>query len=234
MTPFEALTGQFPSVNHFRVWGCRAWVKTKIGRKQFDEKAVEGIFVGYSRQPIGWEINIPSLGKNVTSIFVSFEENEPPGTEQTNRHTAAQVPIVQGERTLKEYDYLIGKQHIDDEDGLLYQVTRIGERRGVIVAWSGLVTASGKIAEGRVPIHIFDIGLPRQLEQQEQKKSLLCWLIRGAAAMKLSWTRKETHLLESVAVGPRGRLEYRESKTTQEDLDTELSCVRAKIERAAL
>ncbi len=159
MTPFEALTGQIPSVNHFRVWGCRAWVKTKIGRKQFDEKAVEGIFVGYSRQPIGWEINIPSLGKNVTSIFVSFEENEPPGTEQTNRHTAAQVPIVQGERTLKEYDYLIGKQHIDDEDGLLYQVTRIGERRGVIVAWRGLVTASGKITESRVPIHIYDIEL---------------------------------------------------------------------------
>ena len=47
-TPFEIVNGFRPSVNHMRVFGCRAYVLTpKEKRSKWDYKAHEGLFMGY-------------------------------------------------------------------------------------------------------------------------------------------------------------------------------------------
>ena len=49
MTPYEALRKVPPVVSHIRTFGCRAWVVNTKVHKDFGEKAVKGIFVGYSK-----------------------------------------------------------------------------------------------------------------------------------------------------------------------------------------
>lgn len=48
MTPYEALKGKKPSIDHFRVWGCVCYmhIPDKL-RKKLDAKAIKGRFMGY-------------------------------------------------------------------------------------------------------------------------------------------------------------------------------------------
>jgi hypothetical protein len=47
-SPYEAWNGQKPNLKHLRVFGCKAWVHVpKATRKKLDNKAIQGIFMGY-------------------------------------------------------------------------------------------------------------------------------------------------------------------------------------------
>ena len=56
------------------------------------------------------------------------------------------------------YDYLVGTEHIDDEDGMVFQTTRVVVRKGLIVAFRRLVTSAGdQPREESTPIHMADV-----------------------------------------------------------------------------
>ena len=56
------------------------------------------------------------------------------------------------------FQSLVGTHHIDDEDGLVYETTRVVTRKGFIVAYRRLVTSEEtKPREEATPIHIADV-----------------------------------------------------------------------------
>ncbi|KAH0815912.1 hypothetical protein GEV33_006880 [Tenebrio molitor] len=79
--PYKRWTGKSPDVSHLQIFGCKAYVLDKsTNRGKFDSKTVEGIFVGYSDNPKGYRVWIPSEQKIRISrdvkFFEEFESNE--------------------------------------------------------------------------------------------------------------------------------------------------------------
>ena len=56
-TPYELWTGQKPSVQHLRMFGCKAWYKADDAGK-LDRHARLGIFIGYSEEKKGYRIHL--------------------------------------------------------------------------------------------------------------------------------------------------------------------------------
>ena len=64
------------------------------------------------------------------------------------------------ERLVSDFKYLENTFHHDDEDGLLYKVSRVGKEKGYIVAWRQLVLSDGTLdKEAKRPVHIRDVEL---------------------------------------------------------------------------
>ena len=58
-------------------------------------------------------------------------------------------------KSAADFQFLVGQQHLDDEDGLIYVTTRVVEQQGYIVAYRRLRTCHGdKTREEKVPIHV--------------------------------------------------------------------------------
>ena len=78
MTPAEAFTGVKPSVSHFKVFGCDAYVHiSDHKRTKFDSKSKKCKFLGYSTQSKAyrlWDLESKSL---VISRDVHFVESQP-------------------------------------------------------------------------------------------------------------------------------------------------------------
>ena len=51
----------------------------------------------------------------------------------------------ENERSVSDFKYLENTFHLDDEDGLLYKVSRVGKSKGYIVAWRQLVLNDGTL-----------------------------------------------------------------------------------------
>ena len=76
-TPFEALYGFKPAVNHLRVFGSKAFSHVpKANRKKLDPKAVKCIFVGYGTKFKAYKLFDPSNHIVFASIDVIFHEQE--------------------------------------------------------------------------------------------------------------------------------------------------------------
>jgi hypothetical protein len=62
------------------------------------------------------------------------------------------------EALVDDFKYLENTYHLDDEDGLMYKVSRVGKHRGYIVAWRQLVLTDGTLdKESKRPVHIKDV-----------------------------------------------------------------------------
>ena len=72
-TPFEVLTGQTPNVAYLRIFGCRAWVHNKQGKK-LDAKALPMTFVGYKPGSKAYCLWNPQTHKVIVSSDVTFDE----------------------------------------------------------------------------------------------------------------------------------------------------------------
>ena len=73
-TPYELWNGHKPNLSHLRVFGCKAYVYVhKQKRRKFDEKAIEGIFVGYDLRSKGYRIYTGGR-KVIVSRTVNFFE----------------------------------------------------------------------------------------------------------------------------------------------------------------
>src|SRR5260370_12631874 len=60
ITPYEAWFGQKPSVDHFHVFGCQAYVHVqKNKRRTFEAKSRHCIFIGYPPDYKGWKFFNP-------------------------------------------------------------------------------------------------------------------------------------------------------------------------------
>ena len=89
-----------------------------------------------------------------------FNEVIPNPTEDYYRELQKhKVVVAEGPpRDPATYGYLVGLDHLDDEDGLTYRVTRIAKANGYIVAYRRLVTPrASDTREELVPVHIADI-----------------------------------------------------------------------------
>jgi hypothetical protein len=81
--------GKHANMKYFRVFGCKAFVHdTSTGRGKFDDRAVEGILIGYDdigNNPKCYRIYMPSIGKYIRSGHVTFdEETFPASIRQSN------------------------------------------------------------------------------------------------------------------------------------------------------
>ena len=76
MTPFEALYGTKPRLNHLYVYGCRAYLKRNNIPKllKLEPRAHIGYLVGYDSRNI-YRIWIPSKGEVIRTRDVTFDEN---------------------------------------------------------------------------------------------------------------------------------------------------------------
>jgi hypothetical protein len=82
------------------------------------------------------------LDKIVTSVHVLFNKVIPKPTDEYYRELQ-RLKIVTSEGTPRDpatYQYLVGLNHLDDEDGWTYNVTRVDQVKGCIVAYRRLVT----------------------------------------------------------------------------------------------
>ncbi|KAI7963134.1 hypothetical protein MJO28_001228 [Puccinia striiformis f. sp. tritici] len=75
-TPFEALFGYTPVVDHLRVFGSRAFVLTPPEkRRRLDDRATPAHVVGYVDGSRGWMLWVPSTNSIVNSAWVQFPDD---------------------------------------------------------------------------------------------------------------------------------------------------------------
>lgn len=76
MTPEEAWSGEKPSVDHFRVFGCVGYVHIPDARRiKLDDKSVSCVLLGYSERSKGYKMYDPVGDKVIISRDVVFEED---------------------------------------------------------------------------------------------------------------------------------------------------------------
>ena len=77
-TPFEMFYGKIPDVSHMRIFGSKVYVYNNDPKlRKFDDRALEGIFMGYGEQTKGYIVYVPKLGKLITNRNVQFFEIKP-------------------------------------------------------------------------------------------------------------------------------------------------------------
>ena len=77
MTPYEMWFGRRATAKYLRVFGSKCFIKNKDqGLGKFDDRADEGIFLGYSSQSKAYKCYNKRLGKVVESYDVQIDERE--------------------------------------------------------------------------------------------------------------------------------------------------------------
>jgi hypothetical protein len=129
------------------------------GRNDFDDKAHSGFLVGYAQQNTGYLVFVPALDKIITSVHVIINEIIPdPTAEYFTELVKLKIEVASECQDPSHFQSLVGTHHIDDEDGLVYETTRVVTRKGFIVAFRRLVTSEEtKPREEATPIHIADV-----------------------------------------------------------------------------
>jgi len=182
LSPYQLFyNGDTPKLSHIRMFGSKAYVHTYVSpRKGFDVKATDGILVGYDPEHIeSYRIYIPTLNSIVVTAHVTIDEGirdlhnmypfQP--TTITTPSNVDDSDIDVPTKSLSEFQYLIGTTHCDDEDGMLYQTTRVVEENGFIVVYRRNVSKNGRLALSEDgPIHVRDIvKLTAEYEQKGTK-----------------------------------------------------------------
>jgi hypothetical protein len=163
MTPNEFLFNEVPNATHLRVWGCKAYVTLPRDqqRKDLSGRANVGWFMGYSSFPIGWRILMVATTEIIVSTNVTFDEAVPSRSASYFAELdKMMVPVDPIARELQAYQYLVNTVHIDDEDHLMYRVTRVGVwgKQRFIVGWRALeIPGDSAGRELKRSIHIADI-----------------------------------------------------------------------------
>jgi len=76
ITPYEALHAVKPFVDHFRVFGCDAYVMVRNLNGSVLERGQPMIFVGYNETRTCWRFYLPSRGVLVDERNASFDEEK--------------------------------------------------------------------------------------------------------------------------------------------------------------
>ena len=157
MSPTECVPGgKTPNLSRLRRWGCKCYVLIPKAdrRKDWEDKAMVGHFLGYSKTKAGYRVMLQET--EVTSVHVLFDESIPDrSVEYFKDLEQATVGVDPEERYVTDYQYLVGQHHMDE--GLLYRTTRVIARRGLIVGFRALVTAGKQQIEDKTTIHIADV-----------------------------------------------------------------------------
>ena len=82
--PYQKVTGNSPDLSNLRVFGCPAYVHIESARrKKLDQKAWQGVFVGYALDSPAWLIYNPATKNVIRSQNVSFHETWLPAQQRT-------------------------------------------------------------------------------------------------------------------------------------------------------
>jgi hypothetical protein len=82
-TPYEILTGNKPNIKYFWVFGCKCfYLKKGVHLSNFDTKALEGIFVGYTVESHAFRIFDKEYARVFEVSNVRFDENDGSRVEQ--------------------------------------------------------------------------------------------------------------------------------------------------------
>ena len=77
MTPYEALTGVRPTLEHLRVFSCDAFAHIpKDERHKLDSKSKKCVLLGYGEETKGYRLYNPNKWKTFYSRDVKFNESE--------------------------------------------------------------------------------------------------------------------------------------------------------------
>ena len=132
-------------MKHFQPFGCKAYlhIPKSVRRKHHKGRAELGIFVGFDEQTYpGYKFYRPLYRDYVVTAHCRFAkwirrsihaELTPTGDTPTDNSG-----------NIEDFQYLRGTYHIDPEDGLLYETTRIEEKSypNRVLSWSAIVVGS--------------------------------------------------------------------------------------------
>jgi len=185
ISPYQLFYGTGPpNLSHIRMFGSKAFVHRTdpdVG-KTFDMKAYEGILVGYDEEHIkSYRVYIPSTKTLVITTHVTIDEEylkleDMYPFRQSQAHmtlsssSATHVADHDSDtKSVTDFDYLVGTHHRDDEDGMIYQTTRVCDENGLIVVYRRLVNKTGRLSRKEDgPLHVYDIErLTQQYEPHE-------------------------------------------------------------------
>ena len=173
MSPYQLFHGGSPpSLSHIRMFGSKAFIHKADGemRKGFEPKAFEGILVGYDEDHIkSYRIYIPHTNVLAITTHVTMDEEvlklqdmypfHP--MDMTVSHTPTKLEPHEPPyetKAVSDYEFLIGSTQKDDEDGMVYQTTRVTDENGLIVVYRRNINKSGRLSNKEDgPIHVKDI-----------------------------------------------------------------------------
>jgi len=88
-TPYELFNGRKPNISHLKVFGCSCFVlnngKENLGK--FDEKANNGIFIGYSSNSHAYRVYSKRLMIVEESVHVVFDEVDHKDVKSSKNNT---------------------------------------------------------------------------------------------------------------------------------------------------
>ena len=123
-------------------------------RKDWEDKAMVGYFIGYPKTKEGYRILL--CDTTVTSVHVLFDESIPERSADYHRELdEATVKVDPQERHVSDFDWIVGQHYM--EDGLLYMTTRVVVGKGLIVGFRALITAGRQQIEDKTPVHVADL-----------------------------------------------------------------------------
>ena len=165
-SPHELWNSKVPNIHYIRRWGCKCYVNIpkQLRSKVFPEKVRVGFLIDFTEEG-SYLAFIPDLDIVVgPTVEISFDEDIPSHAESyfSELHLKdhlINVSDASKPKCVEDFQYLIGTQHIDDENGTKYEVTRVLNQNGYIVAFRSPILLSGKRNryEDETPIHIEDI-----------------------------------------------------------------------------
>ncbi|GJS61975.1 retrotransposon protein, putative, ty1-copia subclass [Tanacetum coccineum] len=95
-TPYELWYGKVPNLSYLQVWGCEALVKRDTPDK-LHQRSVKCIFVGYSKETLGYYFYFPSKNKIIVARYAEFLEKNLISQEASGR--AVELEEIQDEDT---------------------------------------------------------------------------------------------------------------------------------------
>ena len=105
MTPYQAWSGNKPSVGNLRIFGCTAYSHIpKDERKKLDSKARKCIFLGYGEVTKGYRLYDPVKRRVIHSRDVIFDESTMGTEEKEPIEDAQSVQIETNEDNKEEHD----------------------------------------------------------------------------------------------------------------------------------
>ena len=137
-------------------------------RKDWEDRAMVGYFIGYSKHKVGYRILLRD--KVITSVHVLFHEAiSEQSADYFQEQDEATVNTDPKERRVDEFNWLIGRYHMDE--GLLYKTTRVVVRRGLIVGYRSLITPGSSRLKKRLPFTIADMQATIEEFSRRQRKT---------------------------------------------------------------
>ena len=120
MTPYEAWTGQKPSLSNLRVFGCCAYVHVLAkNRSKLGAKAVRCVFIGYPAGSKAYLLWNPQTGKTLISRDVHFVEDQlglpvagADGGGNDQSLNTSSISVMSRE----EAQHMRAEQKLDDDD----------------------------------------------------------------------------------------------------------------------